>query len=84
MSSTKPDLNSCILPMQKNRHVFWSGLKWHNGHKRYQHQDPTDKKLNEDITSRIGFNSAKKVMREIVLEDTVKRLPDVLSDSVRN
>ena len=55
-------------------------LEWRSGHKRYQQQDPTDKKLSKDITSRIGFKSAKKVMREIMLEDTVKRLPEVLSE----
>ena len=55
-------------------------LEWRSGHKRYQQQDPTDKNLTKEVTSRIGFKSAKKVMREIMLADTVQRLPEVLSE----
>jgi hypothetical protein len=34
--------------------------------------------LDEEVKLRIGFASAKKVMRNIMLEDTRKRLPEVL------
>jgi hypothetical protein len=54
--------------------------EWRSGHERYRQQDPTDRVLTTDVTSRIGFKSAKTVMREIMLEDTVKRLPEVLSE----
>ena len=55
--------------------------KWRGGHTLHKkNEDPTDKDLSNDITSRIGFQSAKKVMREIMIKDTVKRLPEVLAE----
>lgn len=38
-----------------------------------------DEPLHDDIKSRIGFGTAKKVMREIMLKDTVDRLPEVMA-----
>ena len=54
--------------------------QWEIGHDRYRQKDPSDKALSNEIKSRIGFLSAKKVMHGIMLNDTVKRLPEVLSE----
>lgn len=53
---------------------------WHEGHNLF-HQETggEDEILNDAIHSRIGFPTAKKVMREIMLEDTARRLPEVLA-----
>jgi hypothetical protein len=53
---------------------------WREGHDRYRQTDPSDSVLCSEISSRIGFFSAKKVMREIMLHDCVKRLPEVLAE----
>jgi hypothetical protein len=52
---------------------------WRDGHDLFR-ADPKndDEILNPDIQSRIRFASAKKVMREIVLLDTAKRIPEVI------
>lgn len=53
---------------------------WQEGHYLF-HQETggEDEILNSAIYSRIGFSTAKKVMREIMLEDTARRLPEVLT-----
>lgn len=52
---------------------------WHDGHERFRQEHPFDDVLNPKIQSRIGFRSAKTAMREIMLHDTIKRLPEVLA-----
>ena len=51
---------------------------WIAGHEAFylEHQDEL---LNPEITKKIGFPTAKRVMREIMLADTAKRLPEVLA-----
>ena len=53
--------------------------KWRQGHALFMEEHGDSEDLRSEIISRIGFKSAKKVMREIMLEDTVKRLPEVLA-----
>lgn len=54
---------------------------WREGHDLFKHEHGgNDEILNENIQARIGFLSAKKVMREIMLEDTARRLPEVLAE----
>jgi hypothetical protein len=54
---------------------------WRQGHDLFRQEYGEDKEedLHEQVRKRIGFESAKKVMREIMLEDTVRRLPEVLA-----
>jgi Dynamin family len=62
--------------------------KWLADHDRYNAETTTTGNnntnntsstvLDEEVKLRIGFASAKKVMRNIMLEDTRKRLPEVL------
>eukprot|EP00957_Ditylum_brightwellii_P132513 10105825-Ditylum_brightwellii.AAC.1 len=53
---------------------------WTEGHDLYRAQhNGEDEVLDQKIKSRIGFSSAKNIMREIMLKDTVDRLPEVLS-----
>ena len=52
---------------------------WQDGHLLFhQESGGSDELLNVDVQSRIGFHTAKQVMREIMLEDTARRLPEVL------
>ena len=53
---------------------------WRDGHDRFLGENPTDELLCPEIEKRVGFGSAKDKMREIMLEDTVKRLPEVLAE----
>jgi Dynamin family len=53
---------------------------WLAEHELFQQQQEDKQVLDKRISSRLGFNSAKTVMREIMLQDTAKRLPEVLSD----
>jgi Dynamin family len=55
-------------------------LSWRQGHDQYRQQDPSDSVLSSEVADRIGFKSAKTVMREIMLQDTVKRLPEVIAE----
>jgi hypothetical protein len=52
---------------------------WLSGHENFLQSNPDDELLLEKTKQRIGFESAKKVMRQIMLEDTARRLPEVLS-----
>ena len=61
---------------QKEKDRFSS---WNDTHQRFLQENPTDELLSDDTKNRIGFLSAKKLMREIMLNDTVERLPEVLS-----
>jgi hypothetical protein len=52
---------------------------WLDGHENFRNQSDGDSEvLDERASSRIGFGSAKRVMREIMLSDTASRLPEVL------
>lgn len=52
---------------------------WLEGHRLFLQNDPGDALLDSKSMKKIGFTSARTVMREIMLEDTAKRLPEVLS-----
>jgi hypothetical protein len=53
---------------------------WQEGHERYRTENGgADELLNKQVKRRIGFSTAKQTMREIMLKDTVERLPEVLA-----
>ncbi|KAL7565231.1 hypothetical protein ACA910_016568 [Epithemia clementina (nom. ined.)] len=54
---------------------------WQEGHERElaTAAPGEDEPLHDEIKRRVGFSTAKKVMREIMLKDTVERLPEVLA-----
>lgn len=60
---------------QKERERF---RDWQDGHALFREQNE-DEQLNPKIAEKIGFSTAKKKMREIMLEDTAKRLPEVIA-----
>eukprot|EP00594_Rhizosolenia_setigera_P012700 CAMPEP_0178970736 /NCGR_PEP_ID=MMETSP0789-20121207/19783_1 /TAXON_ID=3005 /ORGANISM="Rhizosolenia setigera, Strain CCMP 1694" /LENGTH=281 /DNA_ID=CAMNT_0020657425 /DNA_START=717 /DNA_END=1559 /DNA_ORIENTATION=+ len=60
----------------KEKHKF---DEWKTAHRKFLETNPDDELLQENIAERIGFESAKKVMRKIMLEDTARRLPEVLT-----
>ena len=47
-------------------------------HEKYRETDPDDPELSPDVSSRIGFSVAKDKMREVMLQDTANRLPEVM------
>ena len=51
---------------------------WLEGHDHFRQQHGGSEMLSDSVRTKIGFSSAKKVMREVMLEDTAKRLPEVL------
>ncbi len=51
---------------------------WLTSLKRFRETDPDDPDLGPSLKERIGFKSAKDVMRGIMLSDTARRLPEVL------
>ena len=54
---------------------------WRQGHHSFCLEHGEDEEdLNEHTRKRIGFVTAKKVMRQVLLEDTVCRLPEVLNE----
>jgi len=54
--------------------------QWLEGHERFRVEKGGDEQpLHKDIGEKIGFLTAKNVMREIMLKDTVERLPEVIS-----
>ena len=54
--------------------------QWLEGHERFRVENGGDEQpLHKDIGGKIGFSAAKNVMREIMLKDTVERLPEVIS-----
>ena len=61
---------------EKEDHIFEN---WLLEHDRFLESDPMDELLDSNTKSRIGFESAKKAMREVMLQDTILRLPEVLS-----
>ena len=70
----RKDLIESSNSYEKERFNIW--LQEHQTF-RDSHNDPTE--LDENISKRIGFPTAKKIMREIMLDDTARRLPEVLS-----
>lgn len=52
---------------------------WVKGHENNRQELGEVDVLDTNVSSRIGFSTAKKVMRSIMLQDTAKRLPEVLS-----
>jgi hypothetical protein len=58
--------------------------QWQEGHERFRiENDCLEEPLRDDIKMKIGFPSAKSMMREIMLKDTIERLPEVI-ESLRN
>ena len=54
--------------------------EWLEIHERYKAENEGDEKpLHKDVQKKIGFSTAKSSMREIMLKDTIERLPEVLS-----
>lgn len=54
--------------------------EWLLGHENFlQTHGGNDELLNEEVRERIGFDTAKQKMREIMLKDTIQRLPEVIS-----
>jgi hypothetical protein len=54
--------------------------EWQDGHARFHaEQSGGDIPLDPRIAQMIGFTTAKKKMREIMLADTAKRLPEVIA-----
>ncbi len=52
--------------------------RWQFEHKKFLEANPDDELLEKNTARRIGFEVTKKVMRTIMLEDTARRLPEVL------
>lgn len=58
---------------------------WRQGHQRFiQEHGEGEEDLNKPISDRIGFKKAKKAMREIMVNDTILRLPEVLASLRRD
>ena len=53
--------------------------QWVSGHRKFLEANPSDDLLATDIAKRLGFDTAKQVMRKVMLEDTILRLPEVLT-----
>lgn len=53
--------------------------QWLEGHEQYRRQGEDDVELSIEMKDKIGFPTAKKMMREIRLKDTVSRLPEVVA-----
>jgi hypothetical protein len=53
---------------------------WTKAHASFREVHEDDDMLNAKIQNKIGFPTAKKKMREIMLEDTAKRLPVVIAE----
>ena len=49
-------------------------------HESYRQKEGDAESLDAQIKSSIGFESAKTIMRGIMLEDTARRLPEVLAE----
>ena len=52
---------------------------WLMGQEQFRMDHGDNDVLNPETMKRVGFKTAKKVMREIMLKDTVQRLPEVLA-----
>jgi hypothetical protein len=68
------------LLAKSKTHEKESFNRWLHGHEAFRQEIGDSDVLDERILSRIGFVSAKNVMREIMLEDTARRLPEVLAE----
>lgn len=59
-------------------------VAWRQGHRLFCDEHGEDEEdLKKDVCGRIGFSTAKTVMREIMFKDTIRRLPEVLT-SIRS
>lgn len=56
---------------------------WIHGHEKFLQENPEDELLKQATRDRIGFETTKSIMRRTMLEDTARRLPEVLK-SLRN
>lgn len=54
--------------------------EWLAGHRQYLKTHPSDEELDPRLKNCIGFKSAADELRRIMLEDTAKRLPEVLQE----
>jgi len=54
--------------------------EWESGHASFRDEYGEKELLNEDTKAKLGFVTAKKEMRQIMLQDTAKRLPEVLTN----
>ena len=52
---------------------------WQQGHEFFRMEHGDSEELNTELTKRIGFPTAKTMMREIMLKDTIARLPEVIA-----
>ncbi|CAB9496731.1 Dynamin-related protein [Seminavis robusta] len=53
---------------------------WLEGHERFNLDNGgSEMPLNQEVSKRLRFETAKKTMREIMLKDTIERLPEVLN-----
>lgn len=53
--------------------------EWLVKHEKYRSDHNDNEILKEEVSSRVGFAKAKATMREVMLQDTLKRLPEVLA-----
>jgi hypothetical protein len=53
---------------------------WLQEHENFRQDGGDNELLNAKVADRIGFATCKRVMREILLSDTAKRLPEVLRE----
>jgi len=59
--------------------------QWRQGHQLFiQHHGEGEQDLNKAICDRIGFITAEEIMREIMVKDTITRLPEVLNSLHRD
>lgn len=83
----KEDLPSDVLFEKRNKLIQDADEyekdkfeRWQEGHERFRTESPSgDETLSVEVEKRLGFASAKKTMREIMLKDTINRLPEVLA-----
>ena len=52
---------------------------WFEQHERYRNAHDDAEVLIDDIAHRIGFDRAKSTMRQVMLKDTLERLPEVIA-----
>jgi len=52
---------------------------WTQGHEFFRLEHGDSEELHVEVSTRIGFQTAKTVMREIMLRDTIECLPEVIS-----
>ena len=68
------------LLAKSNTHEKEAFNRWMHGHEAFRQEMGDEDILDNRIATRLGFPSAKNVMRAIMLEDTARRLPEVLGE----